>query len=141
MTKVAVVYWSDTGNTETMAHGVEEGVREAGADVALFAPDEFSAEMIDDFDAIAFGCPAMGSEELEDTEFEPMFGSLEQSLSDKNIALFGSYDWGEGQWMEDWEERCEQAGANLVIASVIVNLEPDDDALDECRKLGVALAS
>ena len=139
MAKLAIVYWSDTGNTEAMAHAVEQGAKDKGAEVELFSPDAFSAEMVGNYDSIAFGCPAMGAEELEDTEFEPMFSSVEGSLSGKNIALFGSYDWGDGQWMEDWEERCGNDGANLATDSVIANLEPDDDALEECRNLGAAL--
>ena len=139
MAKLAVVYWSDTGNTEAMAHAVVEGAKEKGAEVDLFQASDFSVKNADDYDAIAFGCPAMGSEELEDSEFDPMFTSVEPSLGGKDIALFGSYDWGDGQWMEDWEERCESAGANLALSSVIANLEPDEDALDECKKLGSGL--
>ncbi len=139
MAKLAVVYWSDTGNTEAMAHAVVEGAKEKGAEVDLFQASDFSVEHVGDYDAIAFGCPAMGSEELEDSEFDPMFTSVEPSLDGKDIALFGSYDWGDGQWMEDWEERCESAGANLALSSVIANLEPDEDALDECKKLGSGL--
>ena len=103
MSKVAVVYWSSTGNTEMMAKAVAEGAKTAGADVTLMETSEFSAAQVDAFDAIAFGCPAMGDEVLEETEFEPMFEECEEKLAGKAVGLFGSYGWGDGQWMRDWE--------------------------------------
>lgn len=139
MSKVAVVFWSGTGNTEMMANAVEDGAKNAGAEVTLFGC-EFSADNVAEYDAIAFGCPAMGAEVLEEGEFEPMFMSIEGSLSGKKIALFGSYGWGDGQWMRDWEERVAQAGAQLVTDSVMANNAPDDAALEECKALGTALA-
>ena len=139
MSKVAVVFWSGTGNTEMMANAVEDGAKNAGAEVTLFGC-EFSADKVAEYDAIAFGCPAMGAEVLEEGEFEPMFMSIEGSLSGKKIALFGSYGWGDGQWMRDWEERVAQAGAQLVTDSVMANNAPDDAALEECKALGAALA-
>lgn len=111
MSKVAVVYWSGTGNTEEMAKAVEEGAKNKGADVTMFSAEGFSADKVGDFDRLAFGCPAMGDEELEEEIFEPMFSSVEGALSGKEIALFGSYDWGDGQWMRTWEDRCKKAGA------------------------------
>lgn len=139
MSKVAVVFWSGTGNTEMMANAVENGAKNAGAEVTVFGC-EFSADNVAEYDAIAFGCPAMGAEVLEEGEFEPMFMSIEGSLSGKKIALFGSYGWGDGQWMRDWEERVAQAGAQLVTDSVMANNAPDDAALEECKALGAALA-
>ena len=139
MSKVAVVFWSGTGNTEMMANAVEEGAKNAGAEVTVFGC-EFSADNVAEFDAIAFGCPAMGAEVLEEGEFDPMFTAVEGSLSGKKIALFGSYGWGDGQWMRDWEERVAQAGAQLVTDSVMANNAPDDAALEECKALGAALA-
>ena len=140
MSKVAVVYWSATGNTEAMANAVAEGAKSRGAEVTVFGAGDFSAEKVADFDAIAFGCPAMGAEELEDSEFEPMFSAVEGSLSDKKVALFGSYGWGDGQWMRDWKDRCDSAGAALVNDGVMANNAPDEAALDECKDLGAALA-
>ena len=139
MSKVAVVFWSGTGNTEMMANAVVDGAKNAGAEVTLFGC-EFSADNVAEYDAIAFGCPAMGAEVLEEGEFEPMFMSIEGSLSGKRIALFGSYGWGDGQWMRDWKERVTQAGAQLVTDSVMANNAPDDAALEECKALGAALA-
>lgn len=140
MSKVAIVYWSGTGNTEMMAAKVAEGAKEAGAQVTSFTAAEFSAEMMDDFDAVAFGCPSMGSEQLEETEFEPMFNACEAKLGGKKIALFGSYGWGDGEWMRTWEETCLSDGAVLACDSVICNEAPDDKADDACLALGKALA-
>ena len=139
MRKVAVVYWSGTGNTEAMAAAVAEGIREKGAEAALFTAAEFDASMVDDFDAIAFGCPSMGAEQLEESEFEPMFSACEPKLQGKKIALFGSYGWGDGEWMRNWEETCAADGAVLACESVICNDAPDDDAEAACRSLGAAL--
>ena len=99
MSKIAVVYWSGTGNTEAMAKAVLEGIKEKGAEGVMLTATEFDESMIDSFDAIAFGCPSMGSEQLEDSEFEPMFAFCEAKLKGKKIALFGSYGWGDGEWM------------------------------------------
>lgn len=139
MSKIAVVYWSGTGNTETMAEKVVEGAESAGAEVTKFNSYAFKAEMLDDFDAVAFGCPSMGCEQLEDSEFEPMFISCEPKLNGKKIALFGSYGWGNGEWMRTWEETCKSDGAVLVSDSVICNETPDDNTQAECIKLGKVL--
>ena len=109
MSKVAVVYWSGTGNTEAMANAVAEGAKGAGAEVDILVASDFNAGKVAEYDGIAFGCPAMGAENLEESEFEPMFTDVEGSLSGKKIALFGSYGWGSGEWMADWEERSKAA--------------------------------
>jgi len=140
MSKVAVVYWSGTGNTESMAKAVEEGIKGAGADATVFTSADFDASKVAEFDAIAFGCPAMGDEVLEESEFDPMFTGIESSLKDKKIALFGSYGWGDGTWMRNWEDRCKAAGAVLATDSVMVNNDPDADAVASCKALGAALA-
>ncbi|MDO4268274.1 MAG: flavodoxin [Eubacteriales bacterium] len=140
MSKIAVVYWSGTGNTEAMANAVAEGAKGKGADVSMLTSAEFDASMVDQYDGIAFGCPAMGAEVLEESEFEPMFEACKPALSGKKIALFGSYGWGDGQWMRDWEESCVEAGANMACDFVICNEAPDDDALEACKALGAALA-
>ena len=116
MSKIAIVYWSGTGNTEAMAHAVEEGARTAGANVSLFTAGEFSGSMVHDFDALAFGCPSMGVEQLEENEFEPMFQGCEGQLKEKTIGLFGSYGWGDGEWMQTWEDTCRALGAALAQA-------------------------
>lgn len=139
MSKVAVVYWSGTGNTEMMAAQVKKGAEEAGAEVTMFTAADFGPEKIDDFDAIAFGCPSMGAEVLEESEFDPMFTACEGKLGGKKIALFGSYGWGDGQWMRDWEERCNGAGVTFATDYVIVNETPDVDGDAACQELGKAL--
>lgn len=139
MSKVAVVYWSGTGNTEAMAAAVADGVRERGADVEVLTASDFGVDKMDEYDAIAFGCPSMGSEELEESEFAPMFTSCEAKLSGKRVALFGSYGWGDGEWMRNWEETCKNDGADLACPFVICNDAPDDDAVTACKKLGAAL--
>lgn len=140
MSKIAVVFWSGTGNTEAMADAVAEGAKSAGAEVSVFNVTDFSADKVDEFDAIAFGCPAMGAETLEDSEFEPVFNECESALNGKSIALFGSYGWGDGEWMRTWEETCNSAGAVLAAESVICNDAPDDEATANCNALGAALA-
>jgi flavodoxin short chain len=139
--KTAVVFWSGTGNTEAMANAVADGMKERGAEVSVLGPSEFTADKFAEFDAVAFGCPAMGNEVLEESEFDPMFTGIEGSLSGKKIALFGSFGWGDGEWMRNWEDRCKAAGANLVCESVMVNDAPDSDGVESCKKLGAALAS
>lgn len=140
MGKVAVVYWSATGNTEAMANEVAEGAKAAGLSVDMHTADAFNKGMVDQYDGIAFGCPSMGNEVLEESEFEPMYADVKGALAGKKVVLFGSYDWGDGQWMREWEEDIKDAGANLVAESFITRLEPDDEAKSNCQALGKALA-
>lgn len=139
MSKIAVVYWSGTGNTETMAECVKKGATEVGATVDMFTAVEFDSKLVTEYDAIAFGCPSMGAEELEDTEFEPMFTACSSELTGKKIALFGSYGWGDGEWMRIWEDNCRELGANLVCDSVICCESPDSEAENACMNLGKSL--
>lgn len=133
--KTAVIFWSGTGNTEAMAQSVAEG---AGAE--LFSVSDFSGN-IDDYDAVAFGCSAMGNEVLEESEFEPFFASVEGKLNGKKIALFGSYGWGDGEWMRSWEDRARSCGAVIVGGEgVIANETPAEDDLAKCVELGKMLA-
>ena len=140
MSKIAVVYWSGTGNTEAMANLVAEGATSAGAEAEVISCADFSADKAAGYDAIAFGCPAMGAETLEEDEFEPMFTGCESALSGKKLALFGSYGWGDGEWMRTWEDTCRSDGAVLACESVICCEAPEDDALAQCKKLGATLA-
>ena len=140
MSDIAVVYWSGTGNTEAMANFLAEGVKDCGKSVELITADNFTADDLGKYAGILFGCPSMGDEILEEDVFEPMFESVEKDLSGKTIGLFGSYGWGDGQWMRDWVERCNNAGAN-VVGNVIANEYPDDSAASDCRNLGKAVAS
>ena len=138
--KKAVIYWSGTGNTEAMAGAVLEGMKAAGADAALLTPDQVTPASLSGVSSVAMGCPAMGSEVLEEMEFQPMFDACKHSLGGKRVALFGSYGWGDGEWMRTWESDCDSAGLNLVCESVICTETPDDAALEACRALGKALA-
>ena len=138
--KTAVVYWSGTGNTEAMARAVAEGMTAAGAEAVLLTPAEVAPGDLNAYAAIAFGCPAMGAEVLEESEFEPWFSELEGRLSGHQVALFGSYGWGDGQWLRDWAERTEGDGAALCGEPLAVHEAPDDDALAQCKALGEALA-
>lgn len=140
MSKIAVVYWSGTGNTEAMASAVLEGVKESGAEGVMLSAANFNVSMMDEFDSIAFGCPSMGAEELEESEFAPMFEACETKLAGKKIALFGSYGWGDGEWMRNWEETCRNAGAVFACDFVICNETPDAEAIFACNTLGKALA-
>ena len=138
--QLAVIYWSGSGNTEAMAQAVAEGARNAGADVSLFQVSELTAADAAKYERLALGCPAMGAEVLEESEFEPFFTELESRLSGKPVALFGSYGWGDGQWMRDWQERADQSGAQLCQDGPMTHETPDEDALAQCRSLGEALA-
>lgn len=140
MAKLAVVYWSGTGNTEAMANLVADGAREAGADVSVYTSAEFTPELADEFEHIAFGCPSMGAEQLEESEFEPMLDSVKEKLSSKKVALFGSYGWGDGEWMRTWDSDLQGAGVP-VIGTVIANEAPDDEAAENCKDLGKALVN
>lgn len=139
MSKVAVVYWSGTGNTEAMANKVAEGAKAAGAEVEVISADNFDGTDISGFDGVAFGCPAMGDEELEDSVFQPVFEACEAKLAGKKVALFGSYGWGDGEWMRSWEEKCQNDGVALAVDSVICNEDPDDEAQAACIELGKAI--
>ena len=140
MSKIAVVFWTGTGNTYAMAEAVAAGAREKGAQVEVIGASDFSGDKVKDYDAIAFGCPAMGAEVLEEMEFEPMFADVEKYLQGKKIAIFGSYGWGDGLWMREWEERCKMAGANLVSDGLMANGMPNDNEIAECKSLGARLS-
>ena len=139
MNKIAVVYFSGTGNTEMMANAIADGVGEKGTKADVFAAEDFSASMMDDYDVIAFGCPAMGDEELEDSVFLPMFEPCRAKLNGKQIALFGSYDWGDGEWLRNWEQRCRDDGAVIAADSLKWNLTPDDEGIAACKAMGGSL--
>ena len=142
MSKIAVIYWSGTGNTEAMVDLVASAAAAAGASVDKFTASEFNTASAGDYTGFALGCPAMGAEQLEESEFEPMFSDLEGSLNGKKVAMFGSYGWGDGQWMRDWVERAQGDGAQVFGGEgLICNEAPDDDVQAACRKLGADLAA
>lgn len=139
MSKIAVVYWSGTGNTEAMANAVVDGVKAAGVEVELFQVDDFNVEDMANYGGFAFGCPAMGDEVLEEDSFEPFFADAVEKLDGVPVLLFGSYGWGGGAWMETWADRAKDAGAKLV-GTVIAENAPDEDAVAECENSGKNLA-
>jgi len=139
MSKIAVVYWSATGNTEEMARQVAQGAKSAGAEVTMFTASEFTIDMVDTYDSIAFGCPSMGDEVLEESEFQPMWDDIKPKLNGKKVALFGSYGWGDGEWMRNWEEECNVQGISLACDYVICNEIPDVNAAQSCKVLGQSI--
>ena len=142
MSKIPVVYWSQSGNTETMAEAIGRGIAEAGKEAEVINVSEASVDSLKEAGAFALGCPAMGDEVLEEDEMEPFVAEVEGFASGKNIALFGSYGWGDGQWMRDWTERMKNAGANVINGEgLICQEEPDDDAVAACEGLGKQLAA
>ena len=140
MSKVNVSYWSGTGNTERMAEAIVRGAEGEGAEVKLIPVGNATEEDVKDVDNIAFGCPAMGAEELEETEMRPFMDKVNPLLSGKNVVLFGSYEWADGEWMKTWQEEVEGTGAKLIADGFAAYDNPDEDAIDECEALGKDLA-
>ena len=142
MSKIIVAYWSQTGNTEAMANAVGEGIKAAGGEADVVPVSAVSVDELKAASSFALGCPAMGAEVLEEGEMEPFVEEVEKFAKGKNIALFGSYGWGDGEWMREWESRMLDAGANVLNREGLICHEtPDDDALEDCRSLGKQLAS
>jgi flavodoxin short chain len=137
--KINIVYWSGTGNTEAMANLIKEGAQGKGAEVSLKSVSDANAADLDG-DVLALGCPSMGVETLEESEFEPYIQSIETQVAGKKLALFGSYGWGDGEWMREWSVRMENAGATLAAESLIVNDAPSGDSADECKAFGALIA-
>lgn len=141
MGKMNVVFWSQTGNTEAMAEAVGQGITEAGKEVQVMEVSHVSIEELKASNILALGCPAMGDEVLEEEEMEPFVEEIEKFVSGKTIALFGSYGWGDGRWMRDWEDRMTKAGAKVLNGEGLICQDaPDEDILDKCKKLGKQLA-
>lgn len=141
MNTVNIIYWSATGNTEAMANMIADGVKAAGGEAKLLQVSEASVSDLQNEKAFALGCPAMGAEVLEETEMEPFMAELEGSLSGKQVVLFGSYGWGDGEWMRDWADRAAKAGATVITGEgIIANEAPDDEARKKCEEAGKQLA-
>ncbi|MDY6399411.1 MAG: flavodoxin [Synergistales bacterium] len=140
MPKILIVYVTTTGNTEKMANAIADGAKGAGADVTLKTVGDASVSELADYDVVAFGSPAMGAEVIEEAEMEPFFSEAAGSLKGKKVAVFGSYDWGDGEWLRTWEARCKEAGAVIAAEGLKAHLEPDDDAIAECKAFGAKLA-
>ena len=141
MDKVIVAYWSRTGNTAAMAAAIGEGITEAGKEAVVTDISSVSMDDLQAASAFALGCPAMGAEVLEEMEMEPFVTEVEGFVSGKTVALFGSYGWGDGQWMNDWVDRMNAAGAKVLNGEGLSCMEaPDDEAIAECESLGKQLA-
>ena len=141
MSKISVVFWTQGGNTESMANAVVEGIKEAGKEAEAVFVSDMNIDELKGEGVFALGCPAMGAEVLEEGEMEPFVCDVEGFAAGKTIALFGSYGWGDGQWMRDWEERVKADGAVIVNGEgLIVNETPSDDDLELCKSLGAKLA-
>jgi len=141
MKKLAVVFWTSSGNTELMADAIVDGAKEANAEVDKIQALQFNMSIASEYDSIAFGCPAMGDEILEEYEFEPMFRSVLPLLTTKRFSLFGSYGWGDGEWMRQWEEVCVENGAIPLQSGIIASYSPDESVLLELKQLGKNLVS
>ena len=141
MKKIAIIYYSDSGNTKQMAEEIYAGAKEGKGDVSIFNVSEISVQEALNYDTLVLGCSAKGVEQLEESEFEPFFSELEQNLNNKTVALFGSYGWGGGEWMKTWEGRVQDAKGNLIHDGTICLETPDDDALNACRNLGLEVAN
>lgn len=135
--KVAVVYYSGTGNTLEMANEVVSKVNESGNEAVLLTASEFTS--VDGYDAFAFGCPAMGAEVLEESEFQPMWDSVKGSLSSKKVGLFGSYGWGDGEWMRNWVADAKDNGAIVINDGVICLQAMDEDTKNNLDELALEL--
>lgn len=135
--KIAVIYWSGTGNTEQMAELIAEGAKTAGAEVRIDTVGNWTTADALSYDRIAFGCPAMGSEQLEEVEFEPFYTDIENDLKGKKVLLFGSYSWADGEWMRSWEDRARDKGADIFDRDGYICFEaPDAEKQEELKKLG-----
>lgn len=141
MSKINIIYWSGSGNTEAMAKAIVKGAEAAGGEVKLIQVGEATLEDVKEADVLAFGCPAMGAEELEPTKMRPFMDEANPLLKGKKVAIFGSYEWAEGQWMQDWEVEIEGTGAVLIDEGLIAYDYPNEDALYDCEALGKKLAT
>lgn len=136
MSQVAIIFWSGTGNTEAMAKAIEAGAKESGHDVKCLDVSKATVADVTGADFVFLGCPSMGDEVLEEGEMEPFVASLESVVANKSILNFGSYGWGDGQWMREWDERMVGYGAKLMGEGFIVNETPSANDLEACKALG-----
>ena len=142
MAEVKIIYWSGTGNTAAMAQSVADGVTAAGAEAKIIPVENASAADIADVKAFALGCPSMGAEQLEESSMEPFVDEILGSVSGKKILLFGSYGWGDGEWMRNWVARMEEAGAQVYGGEDAICMnEPDSEAEAKLEALGKELAA
>ncbi len=140
MKSIAIIYWSGTGNTQAMAEAIAQGIEEEGKSADLMEVSEAEGKDITAYQGVLLGCPSMGDEVLEEGEFEPFYTAIENDLQNKQVGLFGSYGWGDGQWMRDWEERAKEAGLKVFEEGLIVNETPNQKDIDQCMAFGKRFA-
>jgi len=140
MKNVVIIYWTGTGNTEVMAENIMEGAKIEGVSVRLINVGDAKVEDVINADAVAFGCPSMGAEQLEESEMEPFIESISSAVSRKKTILFGSYGWGSGEWMTEWQERMEGYGANVIVDGLIINNDADSEGIAKCKEIGGLLS-
>ena len=133
--KINIIFWSGTGNTESMAEAIFEGSKKGG-NSKLISVDKATLENVNEADILFLGCPSMGVEELEESEMEPFMESISNDIGGKKIILFGSYGWGDGEWMQIWEQRVKDCGGLIVEESIICNESPEEETLKQLRTLG-----
>ena len=141
MKKIAIIYWSGTGNTRLMAESLAKGAKLAQVTVEIFDISKNRPKTLGGYDGLLLGCPSMGAEVLEESEFEPYYEGIKQELKGKPIALFGSYGWGNGEWLQNWEDDIETVGAKLFEVGLMVNETPDQEAIANCEAFGRRFAS
>ena len=133
-----IIYWSGTGNTEKMAELIKEGIVQAGKSASAINVSDVNVDEVLEEEILVLGCPAMGDEILEESEFEPFIEEISSKISGKKVALFGSYGWGDGQWMRDFEERMISYDCSIIDSPLIMQYEPNEE---ECIDFGKRIAS
>ncbi|MBB6625324.1 flavodoxin [Clostridium gasigenes] len=134
-----IIYWSGTGNTEDIANLIAKGIEDGGKEAELINISNNSVDNIEE-EVVVLGCAAMGNEELEESEFIPALEKLQDTLKSKKVALFGSYGWGDGEWMRIWEESMTSMGIQVLLEPLIINYAPEGEAIKECIDYGSQIA-
>jgi flavodoxin short chain len=141
MAKIGIIYWSGTGNTEKMAELIEQGAKASGAEVTRKNVASASTDELAGYDVVVFGSPSMGAEVIEESEMEPFVSSATPALKDKKTAIFGSYGWGDGEWMRNWSSDLKKAGVNLLDDGLTVHETPEGESADLCVEYGKKIAA
>ncbi|MGN2370353.1 flavodoxin [Clostridium cagae] len=135
-----IIYWSGTGNTEAMANLIAKGIEDLEVKTELINISNANVDSLKDENIVVLGCPSMGDEELEGGEFLPLLENVQDDLKNKKVILFGSYGWGDGQWMRSWEEEMTASGVNVALEPLIVNYTPEGESEEQCIQYGREIA-
>ncbi|MGN2337362.1 flavodoxin [Clostridium cagae] len=135
-----IIYWSGTGNTEAMASLIAKGIEDSEVKTELINISNANVDSLKDENIVVLGCPSMGDEELEGGEFLPLLENVQDDLKNKKVILFGSYGWGDGQWMRSWEEEMTASGVNVALEPLIVNYTPEGESEEQCIQYGREIA-